>query len=80
MKAANTPHSTTTDREDLEILALEMVSAANYYDLVDNIEATTDRELAAIIACKGDEARENALMDAEGEEIDRLVNSYIGKE
>lgn len=46
------------DREDLERAALEAVSATNYYDLADNIDATTDDELRHIIAANGNEAEE----------------------
>ena len=44
----------TLTREDLEKLALETVSADNYYDLADNIDSTTDYELSRIIDCGGD--------------------------
>lgn len=46
------------DREDLERAALEAVSATNYYDLADNIDATSDDELRHIIAANGNEAEE----------------------
>ena len=44
----------TLTREDLEKLALETVSADNYYDLADNIDSTTDYDLSRIIDCGGD--------------------------
>ena len=55
------PAASEYDREDLEELALRTVSATNYYDLADNIDATSDNDLYAIIAADGDEAKENAL-------------------
>lgn len=38
------------DRELLEQEALEKICACWYYDLVDNIEITSDNELLAIIS------------------------------
>ena len=49
------------DREDLERAALEAVSATNYYDLADNIDATSDDELYKIIDADGDETKEEAI-------------------
>lgn len=48
-------------REDLERAALEAVSAANYYDLADNIDATSDAELYKIIDADGDETKEENI-------------------
>lgn len=45
-------------REDLIREAVWRVSATNYYDLKDNIDATSDDELRQIIAANGDELKE----------------------
>ena len=49
------------DRETLEKLALETVSAEYYYDLADNISDITDADLYDLIACKGDYRKEIKL-------------------
>lgn len=41
------------NREDLEKQALITVSSELYYDLCDNLDAMTDDELQALIACNG---------------------------
>lgn len=51
------------NRQFLEEDALATVSATNYYDLCDNLDTTTDEELAAIIKCEGDEEKENKLFN-----------------
>ena len=53
-----------TDREELKSEALATVSAANYYDLADTIDECTDDQLAALIACQGNEAEEEQLFPA----------------
>lgn len=40
----------STDREQLEKEALEVVSAEDYYELCDNLDAASDSELVKIIA------------------------------
>lgn len=52
---------TPMDREDLERAALEAVSATNYYDLADNIDATSDDDLYKIIDADGDETKEENI-------------------
>lgn len=37
------------DRETLEAMAIEAVCACDYYDLMDCIDATSDKDLQAII-------------------------------
>lgn len=49
------------NREDLEHIALETVSAELYYDLADTIDSVGDDELRAIIACNGDYEKELAI-------------------
>jgi hypothetical protein len=41
------------NREDLEKIALETVSAENYYELTDFIDVMPDNELQELIECKG---------------------------
>lgn len=55
------PSTDGLDREELEREALWRVSATNYYDLADNIDATSDDELRQIIAANGNEAEEAKL-------------------
>lgn len=50
-----------TDREALKSEALATVSATNYYDLADTIDEHSDDQLAALIACQGNEAEEEQL-------------------
>lgn len=52
------PSTDGLGREELEREALWRVSATNYYDLADNIDATSDDELRHIIAANGNEAKE----------------------
>lgn len=54
-------------RDDLEQIALLTVSAENYYDLADNIDAMTDYDLADLIKCNGDYDKELALAGLERE-------------
>lgn len=51
------------NREDLEKLALETVSAELYYDLADNLETATDEELIKIIECNGSYKKEMRLQN-----------------
>lgn len=46
---------TRTERELLELYALQAVSATYYYDLADNMQTVTDEQLGAIIEADGDE-------------------------
>lgn len=57
----NNYYEGVTDRETLEQLALETVSAENYYDMADTIDSLTDNELQAIIDCNGDYKKELAI-------------------
>jgi hypothetical protein len=38
-----------TDREELEKQAIEAVCACRYYDLVDTLEETPDKDLVSIV-------------------------------
>jgi hypothetical protein len=51
------------NREDLEKLALETVSAELYYDLADTISEASDSDLYKIIECGGDYLKELAWQD-----------------
>lgn len=53
------------DREALESMALKTVSAANYYDLADNIDTMTNADLYFIINCYGVEEEEDAYGQAQ---------------
>lgn len=46
------------NREVLEILALNTISAEHYYDLADNISDMENDELQALIDCKGNFRKE----------------------
>jgi|AntRauTorckE6833_2_1112554.scaffolds.fasta_scaffold102865_2 hypothetical protein len=47
----------STDRELLEKRALEAVSSDDFYELTDNLDATSDEELENIIANAEDEGQ-----------------------
>lgn len=49
------------DREQLEKEALEAVSAEDYYELCDNLDATSDSELEEIIANAEDQSSSPSL-------------------
>lgn len=48
-------------REDLEKIALFIVSSELYYSLADDIDITSDRELIDLIKCNGDYEKEQEL-------------------
>lgn len=58
-----------TDRDELEEVALKTVSATNYYDLADNISVVSDQDLRDIIACDGDEGKEEKLAERKIKEM-----------
>ncbi|WP_342632755.1 hypothetical protein [Marinobacter alkaliphilus] len=51
----------STDREQLEKEALKAVSAEDYYELCDNLDATSDSELEKIIADAEDQPSSTSL-------------------
>lgn len=53
------------NRETLEQVALETVSATHYYDLADNIQETSTPDLYDLIACDGDEVKEQLMFGEE---------------
>jgi len=55
-------------REELQKQALETVSAEFYYELADNMDATTDTDLHKIISFGGDYSKELAYQ-AELEQV-----------
>lgn len=51
------------NREELEKQALITVSSELYYDLCDNLDAISDDELQALIACNGNYKKELKLSE-----------------